>query len=245
MKDRRAYQRARRGWYSLLERQPRVYCAYRRRRHPAWPVVGASADLVIEGRPGCGNSFAREAMLLANPGITVASHIHSHAQVQEGIRRGKPALVIIRRPVDAIASEAARFDEVDVRHELRAFERFYERLRPRADEFVVATFERVTSCFDEVTAAVNARFGTTFALFAHDEASAVDRVFETLAGYDRSLGLADGRAAIPSKSRTGRDARARALLQEPPYAALVRRCDAAYARFAALERPRSVLVGER
>ena len=244
MKERRAYRRARRGWYSLLERRPAVYCAYRRRRQPVWPVVSASTDLVIEGRPGCGNSFAREAMLVANPGISVASHVHSAAQVLEGIRLRKPVLVIIRHPVDAVASEAARFEAVDVRRELVEFGRFYERLWPRAGEFVIATFERLTSRFDEVTAAVNARFGRQFALFPHDDAGAVERVFETLADYDRSLGLAEGRAAIPTKSRGARDARARSILDDPRHAQLVRRCDAAYARFAGLERVQSARVRE-
>jgi hypothetical protein len=245
VKDWRGYRRARRGWYSLLERRPAAYCAYRRRRQPVWPVVSASTDLVIDGRPGCGNSFAREAMLLANPGINLASHVHSTAQVLEGIRLRKPVLVIIRDPVDAVASEAARFEAVDVRRELVEFARFYERLWPRAGEFVIATFERVTSRFDQVTAAVNARFASQFALFPHDDASAVERVFETLADYDRSLGLAEGRAAIPTKSRAARDARARSILEDPRHAQLVRRCNAAYARFAGLERAQSERVGER
>ncbi len=103
MKEWPAYRRARRGWYSALEHQPAAYCAYRRRRQPASPIVTRSADVVIEARPGCANSFAREAMLLANPGITVASHVHSPAQVLEAIRLRKPVLVLVRDPVDAIA----------------------------------------------------------------------------------------------------------------------------------------------
>jgi hypothetical protein len=181
-------------------------------------------------------------MVLANPGIKVASHVHSPAQVLEGIRLRKPVLVIIRHPADAIASRAARFDEVDVRRELIAFERFYERLRPRADEFVVATFERVTTCFDQATEAVNARFGSRFAPFPHDDPGAVERVFETLLAYDRSLGLGAGRAAIPSQARTSRVARARSMLAR--HVELVKRCEAAYVRFAALERPRSAPLGE-
>jgi hypothetical protein len=120
VKDWRAYRRTRLGWYSLLERQPAAYCGYRRLRHPTWPVVGAGTDVVIEGRPGCGNSFAREAMLLANPGIRVASHVHSPAQVLEAIRLHKPVLVIVRDPLDAIVSEAARFEDVDIRRDGRA-----------------------------------------------------------------------------------------------------------------------------
>lgn len=236
MRDSEPYRRARRGWYALLERQPTVYSAYRRRRHPSWPVVDARSDVVIEGRPGCGNSFAREAMLLANPGISVASHVHSSAQVLEGVRLGKPVVVIVRRPVDAIASEAARFADVDVRYELISFARFYERLLPRAGDLVVATFERVTSHFGDVVQAVNARFGTMFEPFAHDDPSAVEHVFSTLVAYNRSQGIEEGRAAIPGQARDERKARARSMLDDPRHVELVRRCDTAYLRFAGLER---------
>ncbi len=132
---------------------------------------------------------------------------------------------------------------MDLRHELVAYARFYERLRPRADKFVVATFERVTSRFDQVTEGLNERFGSGFAPFPHDDPSAVEQVFETLAAYDRSLGLADGRSAIPGQQRSERNARIRSRLEEPRYSRLVRECKDVCARFAALERVASAPVG--
>ena len=236
------YRRVSRDWNALLERQPRLYFAYQRHRGRSWPVADALTDVVIEARPGCGNSFAREAMQLANPGIRVASHVHSSAQVLLGISLGKPVVVIIRRPVDAIASGAARFEGVDLRTELISFARFYERLHPRADGFVVATFERVTTRFDLVVEAINARFEASFERFPHDDPSAVDRVFDTLVSYNRSLGIEDGRAAVPGQARNERAARARAMLADRRLAGLVERCEAAYEQFAALESPDSLPV---
>jgi hypothetical protein len=201
-------------------------------------VVDAGTDVVIEGRPGCGNSFAREAMLLANPGIRVASHVHSAAQVLEGMRLRKPVIVIVRRPADAIASKAARYDDVDVREELIWFAGFYERLLPLIDSFVIATFERITSRFGEVIEAVNARFGTSFAPFPHDDPAAAERVFQTLVEFNRSQGIADGRAAVPGQGRDDRAMRARSMLDEPQLAELMGRCEAAYAAFARVERSR-------
>jgi hypothetical protein len=160
-----------------------------------------------------------------------------------GISLGRPVVVIARRPVDAVASGAARFNGVDLRTELICFARFYERLRPRADDFVVATFERVTTRFDLVIEAINARFATSFDPFPHDDPSAVDRVFDTLVTYNRSIGIEDGRAAVPGQARDERAARARTMLGERRLAGLVERCEAAYERFAALEpRDRPLVV---
>jgi hypothetical protein len=228
-----AYVRAQQGWNELLELWPTAYCAYRRRRQPTWPVVSAGADIVIEGRPGCGNSFAREATLLTNPGIRVASHVHSPAQALEGVRLGKPVVVIVRSPADAVASEAARFDGVDVRRELRLFARFYERLLPSTRDMVVVTFEAVTQRFGEVMDHVNSRFGTSFVPFPHDDRASVERVFATLLAYDASQGVDGGRSAIPGQAREERAERARAMLGDPELDPLMRRCETAHARFAA------------
>jgi hypothetical protein len=217
-----------------LELSPPVYCAYRRFRQPEWPVVGAHTDIVIEGRPGCGNSFAREAMLLANPGTEVASHVHSAAQALEGARLGRPVVVIVRPPVDAVASEAARFDGVDLERELRGFVRFYERLLPHARDMVVVTFDGATSRFGDVIEAVNTRFGTSFAPFPDEDRQAVEQVFATLVAYDKSQGLETGRSAIPGQARSERSARVRARLSDPGLSDLVRRCEDTYERFAAL-----------
>lgn len=240
LKDSQPYRRLRRTWWALLERQPVLYCAYQRRRQPDAPVVDARTDIVIEGRPGCGNSFAREAMLLANPGINVASHVHSAAQILQGIRLGKPVVVIIRSPVDAITSKAARYDNVDMWEELASFARFYERLLPLTDELAVATFQRVTSRFGDVVADVNSRFGASFEPFPHDDPDASERVFATLVAFNRSQGIAEGRAAVPGQARDERVARAQSMLDDPRLSELRRRCEEVYGRFAEVERSRGL-----
>jgi hypothetical protein len=143
-------------------------------------------------------------------------------------------VVIVRNPADAVASEAARFDGVDVHRELWLFARFYERLLPRGNDMVVVTFESVTHRFGEVMEHVNSRFGTSFVPFPHGDRSSVERVFATLVAYDKSQGMDGGRSAIPGQAREERADRARALLGDPQLADLVQRCEATYQRFAAL-----------
>jgi hypothetical protein len=231
-----AYQHARRSWYALLEQRPAAYSAYQRRRQRSVTVVDRQTDLVIEGRPGCANSFAREAILLVNPQLRVASHLHSPAQVLEGLRLGKPVVVLIRRPSDAIVSEASRFDDIDLRDELNSFVRFYDRLLPRAEETVVATFERVTSRFGDVVKAVNAHFGTSFESFPDDDPSSRERVFAKLVEYNRAVGIGEGRAAVPGQARDERAAQVRSMLADPELATLMGRAEEIYLRFTAFER---------
>jgi hypothetical protein len=231
LKDRPAWTAARARWYSTLERAPRLYCAYLRRRGVG-TVVDARTTIVIEGSPGSANGFAREALLYSNPGAIVASHIHSAAHVLEALRLDKPTVLTIRDPVDAISSYLARGYAAELDGALRAYERMHRRLLPSLDRVVVAPFDRVTQSFGTVVDEVNARFGSRLVPFPHGDPAARDAVFATLEAYTRGVAGDDATRlqATPTTERRARSADVRAASLDPAHAALVRRCAALYAQ---------------
>src|SRR5256714_6089658 len=98
-----------------------------RPRHPEWFLVNAGTDVVIESYQSCGNTFARKAMEHATPRARVASHSHSWANVARGLRLRKPVVVLLRHPLDAVASHAVRMRLDDLDRELRRYRHFYRR----------------------------------------------------------------------------------------------------------------------
>src|ERR671920_2182155 len=70
-------------------------------------AVTPDTQLVIEGFPRSGNSFARRAFIMAQdePQIKnhIAHHLHVPAQVVQAARWQIPTLVLIRRPRDAVS----------------------------------------------------------------------------------------------------------------------------------------------
>src|SRR5215211_5813810 len=90
---------------------PAVYFSlYRLMRQDVSRIVTPDTQLVIEGFPRSGNSFARSAFVMAqseSPGkIRIAHHMHVPAQVVRAARWQIPTLVVIRRPRDAVLSFA-------------------------------------------------------------------------------------------------------------------------------------------
>lgn len=175
------------GWRSLLARGrygfrvriahlPAIYlpmAARKRRmvgldgdRDAATPVVMAT-QLVMEAFPRSGNTFAYAALRSVEPKLEIAHHLHAPAQLIAAARMGKPALVIVRQPRDAVLSFLLRHPELGTRQALDAWIAFHEKLRPWEDSLVVATFDQVTSDFGRVIARVNGRFGTSLAVFEH------------------------------------------------------------------------------
>ncbi|MGK9236875.1 hypothetical protein KXS07_34285 [Inquilinus limosus] len=144
------------------------------------PAVTPETDLLIEGFPRSGNTFAVHAFRLAQPGpVTTADHIHVPAQVMRAARYRVPACVLARRPEDAVRSLVVKYPFLNPRHVLRGYAGFYERCLPYREHFVAAMFNEVVTDFGGVIDRINSRFGTSFRRFVPSR-EAVDRVFQEI-----------------------------------------------------------------
>ena len=217
----------------LLEQVPSVYCSVMRRRHPEWFLVDGDTDIVIEGYQSCGNTFARKAMEHANPQVRIASHSHSWANVARGLRLSKPVVVLMRHPVDAVASHAVRMHLDDVDRELYRYHRFFDRVTEVAERVVLAPFDVTVNRFGDVIAEVNRRFSTSFRPYDHTDPEAKAAVFEEMdreamsspSELDRVWRVARPNAARAEATKEMKE-RLRSELHRP---ALIR-CLAAYDR---------------
>jgi hypothetical protein len=224
---------ARRLALRTLETVPPAYCAIMRRRHPEWRVVDPRVDLVIEGYQSSANTFARMAAEHSNPGIVVASHVHSWAHVAQARILRKPVIVLLRNPVDAISSHAVRMQLNDLGHELQRYRTFYRRVWPLRSQVVVAPFETVTARFGDVMDAVNQRFGASFKRFDHENADANAAIFDQMDREMDSIG-ASWQVAHPKQDRGDATDAVRARLQSEPHRRALADCQAVYERLHAV-----------
>jgi hypothetical protein len=227
----------------LLEQVPSLYCAVMRRRHPEWFLVDGDTDIVIESYQSCGNTFARKAMEHANPQARVASHSHSWANVARGLRLGKPVVVLLRHPIDAVASHAVRMHLDDLDRELHRYHRFFDRVAgvatvnpgdtPAPPGLVLAPFDVTVNRFGEVIAEVNTRFSTNFRIFDHTDPAAKAAVFEEM---DREAMSSPSeldrvwRVARPNTARAEATQEMKDRLRSEVHRAALIRCLAAYDR---------------
>lgn len=181
---------SRRGLYevkTIVAKYPTIALAIARRRH-GFPVDRHS-DIVIEGFPRSGNTFAYTAFVMAQPRpVRAAGRVHAPAQLIAAARWGIPGIVLIRHPDEAIPSFLIRHPRTGARQAMRGWLRFYEPLRPHLKKLVVGTFDRVTTDFGSVIERVNERFGTDFVPFQHTDENvrkvweAIDRDYQTRVG---------------------------------------------------------------
>ncbi len=124
---------------SLIGNDPRVYYPLMRRRlgtdYDGLPhLVDAGTEVVIEGYPRSANTFAIAAFRLAQRRrVQLAHHAHVPAQAREGLRRGLPVVVLVRRPDEAVTSMAIRAG-VSIETALRVYVRFHAAVTTYAPE---------------------------------------------------------------------------------------------------------------
>ena len=163
---------------TIAAKYPRLAIPIARRRHGV--PTGKDTEIVIEGFPRSGTSFAVAAFAMAQPRpVKVACHVHAPAQVIAAVRAGIPALVIVREPEDTVLSFVVRNPHISVGQALRGYLRFYATLLPYRHGFVVGAFPDVVADFGAVVRGVNERFGTPFAEFEHTEEN-VRECFEAI-----------------------------------------------------------------
>jgi hypothetical protein len=170
---RRKVHRVRHGMVSTIRPYPRIFLPYASLAGaPQALRIRPQTEIVIEGFERSGNTFAVIAFSRSQPHpVEVAHHLHAAAQVIEAARRGIPALVLFRRPEEAILSFMLFHPALAASQAMRTYLRFYSPLLPYKDRFVLARFETVISDFGSVIHCVNEKFGTEFAEFDHREAN--------------------------------------------------------------------------
>ena len=226
-----------------LKRHPKLYLPVSRLRYRPYrgafgagviasEAIGRHTDVVIEGPPRSGNTFAVVAFQLAQERpASVAHHLHAAAQIAAAAEAGVPAVVLLRRPEEAIVSNVASFG-VPMRLALREYVQFYQDVWAVRGRFVVAEFEALISDYGAVIGRLNGRFGTRFGLFDHTPEN-VARCFETIdACYRAGPTPLQYTTARPSQARHAEKDALRARFHAGRYAELRGEAERLYERLA-------------
>jgi hypothetical protein len=160
-------------------------------------------EIVIEGFPRSGNSFAVAAFRIAQGRpVAIGHHLHAPGHVIAAVKARIPVLVVIRDPGIAVPEFAASKPNLSLRRIAAGYVRFHEPLLPYRSAFVISNFEQVTIDFGAVIRRINERFSTSFGEFEASEANVrrahqvIDREYRRREGSAPSiLGSARGSSA--------------------------------------------------
>lgn len=168
-------------------------------------VLQEGTEIVIEGAPRSANTFAVAAFKLAQTRpVKTAYRLHAAAHVIAAVEMDVPTLVLIRDPEDATLSYVVQQSKnglgIGIEQALKTWIRFYERILPYRDQFVLGRFDTVIDDFGVLIRKVNDAFGTCFDEFDHCESN-VQTCFRLVEeGYERQRFDESG-ISVPSEKR--------------------------------------------
>lgn len=172
---------------SMLGHQPLLFFPWRKLFRPETRdrLVDKNTELVIEGFPRSGNTFAVAAFTLSQSrSRKLAHHTHKAAQVIRARQLGIPTLFLLRKPLDAVISFTIFAPEISPRQALRSYIRFHRHCQPVKNGLYVACFEEVANHFDRVIEGLNNHFGTSFDVF-HPSQENMQACFALIDQMDR------------------------------------------------------------
>lgn len=214
-----------------LKTIPGIYAPLARLREGSKKrMVRRTTDIVIEGYWRCGNHFATYAFLVAQgKPMEVAHHFHAPAQLMLAVRWGVPAVLLIREPLEAIASATVYLEKDDPRGFLKFYNTFHAPLVSLAPRLVVSDFPRTVGDFGSVIAAVNQKFGRDFAPFSHMPENCA-RVEEMIHDeHTQNMGSNAATLPLPSAEKATLKGRVMDALTSPPCASLLAEAQRLYA----------------
>jgi hypothetical protein len=195
-----------------------------------------TTEIVIEGFPRSGNTFAYAAFAIAQGRpVAVGRHLHVGAQVKLGVRYGRPVVLLLRQPEDAVISYVIREPQVTLGFALWEYVRFHRSVLPFVREILIARFEDVTDHFGRVIEEINRRFCCNFLAF---EGTPED-MQQCLAFVEELERLDSGGQAVredavarPSAARAPAKERLRRRLAEPEFETRLAAARAVYSTLA-------------
>lgn len=166
---------------------------------------GPQHDVLIEGYPRSANTYAVAAFQNANPQARVASHLHSWRSVREAVALKIPSILLIRDPIDAVASLLVFMPGLSAEVALRRYIDFYERCEDYQSQLTVGAFRTTVSDFGVIISALNSKTGRDFAPYVRsiqNEQQVRARVEAMGRAYDHGS-VSENRVARPSMARSG------------------------------------------
>lgn len=125
-------------------------------------ILSRNFDLMVDGFPRSGNTFAANWFQLHSGANRISSHHHNPAAVTLAVQRSKPVLILIRNPAGAAASWAVR-SRYPIAYILDSYIDYYRLIAPLAADICICGFHELISSPEAVTARLNCRFGLNFA----------------------------------------------------------------------------------
>ncbi len=198
-------------------------------------LVHSDSRICIEGYPRSANTYAVAAFQVSQNDYTshIGRHSHLSGQVLRAHKLGVPTVVLIRNPLDAIASLKIFSPYLTLDQCVRFYTKFYLEVENVLEDIVVVEFSSVTENFNDLIEKLNRKYGMSLRSVSHDE-EFDEIVFKQVGAmdmeYSNSSSINPERVARPNEIRAKHNAEIKIFLKGAKYRQKLEELDKLYFR---------------
>lgn len=188
-----------------------------------------NTDIVIDGHPRSGNTYATYAFIVAQrKNFIIANHIHKKSQFIIAEKYGIPAILLIRQPLETISSLLIRQPKYDPTVLLEGYYFLYNGLK-NYNGYIVAPFDNLINNYGSIIRKVNYKFGTTFDIYEKsiENEEKVKKIVQTQNELKNAKDY-DQRVAYPNAERRKMKTEILFMLQKERYIKNLEKCNGIY-----------------
>ena len=124
--------------------------------------ISKQSEICFGGFPRSANSFAHHIFMSWNPDVKIAHHLHVPLQVVYAVKWHVPCIVLIRNPLDALASLYIADERLSLTAAIKSYINFYKKILPLKEYLIIAKFEEIVNDYYDVIKRTNSKFGSNF-----------------------------------------------------------------------------------
>ncbi len=125
-------------------------------------LVREDTNIVIEGFPRCGNTFAVASFKHSNQDLEIASHVHLPYQIIFSKKYKTPAIFLIRNPLDSISSLMIRDSKYTIQDAILYYIKFHQIVIKYKTHAIISDFTSTINDFPSIIKKLNNKMGTNF-----------------------------------------------------------------------------------
>ena len=119
--------------------------------------ISKSTELLIDGPMRSANHFALFYIKKFN-NISISHHFHSPGSIRLAYEKKIPTLLLIRNPIDQIASTFIYLENVPLKRVIKSYKIFYEKCLIAKDWYIVADFQDVINNPEKMVIEINLKY---------------------------------------------------------------------------------------
>lgn len=149
--------------------------------------VAKDTTLCVEGFQRSGNGYCEAILKYKNKDLEITHHAHAFANIKRSVQWNVPILVLVRNPIDCIASLITFDERLSDNIAIGNYIRYYRAVERYKDQILIIEFSQLTEAPDVIIEKVNQKYSMNLNKLNFSAEEQAEYLKYKKANYDQAI----------------------------------------------------------